>query len=127
MKTQELRWTANKAADEFGLDRKTIAQRIKTAGTVPGADGKFSTKEIHGAICRDIDKERLRKLKEDADQVALANAKEREELVDKQDFVGRLERFVVEAKQKIMASDRPDADKDALLNFLADLLKTAYE
>ena len=75
-----IRWTLATAANEFGLDRKTMAKRAKAAGIVPGPDGKFSTKEVHGSICTDYEKERARKMKEDADAAAIANAKEREEL-----------------------------------------------
>ena len=126
-KAESIRWTQEGAAAEFGLNPRTVAARIKTAGVAPGPDGKFSTADVHRAICGDYEKQRARKMKEDADQVALANAKERGELVDKRDFVGRLEKFVVSARQEVLASARSDADKDALLNVLAGLLQSATE
>src|ERR1035437_7248700 len=111
-----LRWNLSMAAAEYGLDFKTVKKRVAASGATPGADGFFSTAQLHSAIYGDYDKERTRKRKEDADAAALANAKERGELVDKQDFVARLEKVAVSARQEILALARPDADKDALLN-----------
>jgi hypothetical protein len=124
---ESVRWTIGLAASEFRLNPRTVVQRAKASGIVPGSDGKFSTIEIHGAICGDYEKERTRKMKEDADQAALQNARDRGELVDKADFVSRLEKHVAMCKQKILAMDRSDEDKDVLLNTLADLLRVAAE
>ncbi len=114
-----IRWSLAMAAAEFGLGPKTVATRVKAAGIVPGKDGRFSTAEIHGAICGDYEKERTRKMKEDADKAALENAVARGQLVDKGDFMKRFEGIYAEMRQGILGSAMPDSDKDALLNKLA--------
>ena len=45
-----VRWTVEHAATEFGPDRRTLAKRLRDAGVVKGADGKYSTQDICRAI-----------------------------------------------------------------------------
>ncbi len=116
-----IRWTIEQAASEFGLNPRTVAQRVKSAGVVAGNDGRFSTFDIHRAICGDLEREKLRKLTEEADDLALGNARERKELVDKADFLKRLEPIYVAVRQKVMGSSMPDAQKDALLGDLSQI------
>lgn len=116
-----LRWTLAQAAAEFGLSPKTIAQRVKASGLLPGEDRKFSTTGIHAAICGDYERERIRNISEDADQKALKNARTRQHLVDKEDFLKRLEPIYAAMKQRVMQSGISDAEKDGLLAELAKL------
>lgn len=76
---------------------------------------------MHAAICGDYEKERTRKMKEEADGAAIANATSRGELVDKLDFMKRYEIIYAAIRQKIYASNMSDADKDALLLELQQL------
>jgi hypothetical protein len=69
--------------------------------------------------------ERLREPRERADSLALANARERGELLDKADFIQSLEEHVALCKVKVLESNRSPADQDDLLNFFADLLGCA--
>jgi|SRR5947209_1322563 len=65
--------------------------------------------------------ERLRKLKEEADRVALDNAKARGELVDKADFLRRLEVIYTEMRQRVLNSSMKDHEKDSLLGGLSQV------
>jgi hypothetical protein len=109
------RWTLAEAGSEFGLSPKTIAQRVKAEGALPGEDGKFSTMEIHAAICGDYERQRTRKTKEDADRSARENAVGRSELVDKGDFLQRYEQIHAGMVQKVNGSTMTATEKDALL------------
>ena len=120
---QPIRWTLARAGSEFGLSPKTVAQRVKAAGVTPGKDSMFSTVQIHGAICGDYERERTRKMAEEADAKAMENAARRKELVDVQDFFKRLEPVTVNIKQKIMGSALSDAEKDGLLADIANYFK----
>jgi len=62
--------------------------------------------------------EKLRKLKEEADRVALENAARREELCDKQDLLSRLAVIYTAMSQRILNSSLRDHEKDALLQEL---------
>jgi hypothetical protein len=127
---EEFRWTVDRAGAEFGLSSKTVSNRIKSAGVHPGDDGKFSTKDIHAAICSDLEKAKLRKLQfetkrteEEREGLALANAARRGELVHKADFIRRFEGIYAQMRQLIMSSSMIDAEKDELLRKIAELHK----
>ena len=79
---KSIRWTTEKSASEFGIDRKTLTKRIRKAGIEPGDDGKFSTSQICAAIFGDKASEELRKTREEADKLALHNAEKRGQLVE---------------------------------------------
>jgi hypothetical protein len=53
-KIEQVRWSIEHASYEFGITGRTLSKRIKTAGIVPGKDGKFSTLEICQAIYSDL-------------------------------------------------------------------------
>jgi hypothetical protein len=63
----QIRWTIDVAAGEFGINRATLAKRIRESGMLPGKDQKFSTKEIFKAISGDLEAARIRQANEDAD------------------------------------------------------------
>lgn len=120
-KFSELRWTIEGAASEFNIDRRTLAKRLKTEGILPGDDDRFSTADICAAKYGDYEKERTRKMKEDADNMALENAKARGELISLPDYLKTSEEIAARHKQRIMGLAIPDADKDALLSDIAEL------
>lgn len=76
-----IRWTVERAASEFQIDRKTLTKRIRASDVVPGEDGRFSTEQICSAVFGDYRGEQLRELKERADKLALENALSRKEQV----------------------------------------------
>jgi hypothetical protein len=47
---KSIRWTVGLAATEFGNDRKFITRQLKADNAIPGADGKYSTRQIVDAI-----------------------------------------------------------------------------
>jgi len=108
------------AAREFGIHPKTVTTRIAISGVLPGDDGRFSTVDIHNAICGDYEKERTRKMKEDADQAALQNARDRGEVADLQDILEWWDKKHAELKQIVLGFKLSDADKDAMLNKLRE-------
>jgi hypothetical protein len=115
------RWTINRAGIEFGLSPKTVASRVKAAGILPGKDGRFSTADVHRAICGDYERARTRKMEEEALHATLENQKAKGALVDVADFRARYERTYLGVRSVIMNSGLSDTDKDRILNDLAKL------
>lgn len=118
MKATFIRWSAESAGREFGLNPRTIAARISTSGVVAGRDGKYSTAEIHKAICGDYEAERLRKTREEADKIALENEKTRGGLVEIEAVYRHFSGLFVALRAKILASSLTDDEKDQILNDL---------
>src|SRR6185369_3485780 len=78
---KSIRWTLELAASEFPINRTTLGKRLKQANIKPDKDQRFSTKSICDAVFGNLAGERLRLVREQADRVALENAKERRELI----------------------------------------------
>lgn len=62
-----IRWTVNAAASEFSHDRRTIRRRLSAAGEQAGPDGKFSTQQICRAVFNNLELERTRLTRAQAD------------------------------------------------------------
>ncbi len=116
-----IRWSIGMAAREFGLAHKTVAQRVTSTGTVPDEDGLFSTAKIHAAIFGDFEAERLRKIKEEADKLALENDKTRGQLVETEAVYKHFEGIFVGFRARILSSGLADIEKDEILNDLRRL------
>lgn len=95
--------------------------RVKAAGKVPSKDKRFSTSDICACVFGDYERERLRKMTEDADNQALHNAKERRQLADKSDLLRRFEGIYIDMKQSILNSPLGETEKDVILTNLAKL------
>ena len=110
-----IRWSAFKASAEFGIDRLALTKAIKQNSIEPGKDGKFSTKQICNAVFGDIDSERLRLTREQADKIFLDNQKRKGELIERRavrDFIGKV---FVNIRQRITASHLIEEEKDEML------------
>ena len=64
---ESFRWSVNRAAGETGFARQTIANYLAASQAKPGEDGCYSTQEIMSAIYGDMDGEKLRKIRAEAD------------------------------------------------------------
>lgn len=115
-----IRFSLYTASQEWGISRETLRKKLITAGFDGEPDG-YTVAEIDIAIHGDLAGERLRKAREDADEVAYRNAKERKELVEIEDFSRRLEAKATTARQLFMDAGLPSDKQDAILNGLADL------
>ena len=124
-------WTVARFAREAGIDRHTIQDRLAAMKARPcgKAKGKAAGGALYhfrdlfnAAVGGDIEAERLRKTREEADKLALANARARGELVDV-DSVGRLgEAVFVRVRAKILSSPSlTDDEKDQLLKEILQL------
>lgn len=116
-----IRWTLDKACKEFGANRNTLTRLVRVAGIEPGSDGKFSTAQIAAAIYGDKASEDLRKVREEADKLALHNAKERAALVEAEAVFRTFQGVFISMRQTILGSELTDREKDELLNNLRAL------
>jgi hypothetical protein len=76
-----IRWTVEKAASEFQIDRRTLTKRINGADIRPGKDGRFSTEQICSAVFGDYRREQLREMRARADKLEIENQCIRKERV----------------------------------------------
>ena len=103
IKAKGLRWTQERASDEFNINRRTLSKRLKAASIDPAEDGSYSTAEITAAVFGDFQGEKLRKLREEADFYAIRNAQAKGELVPAEKVRQEWESIVLLVREKFLA------------------------
>lgn len=91
---------------------------------VPALKGLFRyfREQLHGSTGKsNINDEKLRKLREEADKLALENEKTRGNLVETEAVYKHFEGIFVSFRQRVLASGLSDDEKDELLNDLRRL------
>ncbi len=132
----EARWqmspvTISGWAKATGCDRHTIAKAITEMGIKPDGrvvGGKAAGTETYrirdlfkAAMGGDIEAERLRKTREEADKLALANARSRGELVEIAAVKKLGEKVMVAVRNRILNMPLTDEEKDSCLRELLAL------
>lgn len=126
-KLNPVRWSLLYAQSEFGVDRKTLQKRLNAEEVEPGKDGKYSTKQIASAVFGDIQGERLRKTREEADSLALRNAEMRGELVSVTLVKQMVSEIILANKQTVLASQLEQETKNEILANLEALGGIAWD
>ena len=123
-------FTIARFSQAAGFDRHTLATRIKELGLLPcgkskaqGADCYRLRDLIKAALGGDIEAERLRKTTEEADKLALANARSRGELVEIRSVKKLGEKIMVAIRNRILQMPMTDDEKDKCLTELMNLAK----
>jgi hypothetical protein len=78
-----LRWSVARASAEFDIAQATLERKLRDAQVFPDNGGAYSTKAIKAAVFGSLHNERLRRIKEEADKVAMANQVARGELLER--------------------------------------------
>jgi phage terminase Nu1 subunit (DNA packaging protein) len=117
-------WTVAKWCREVGGDRHEFQRRVAASDVKPTgeADGRSKGAKLYRlrdlvnvALGGDYEAERLRKTKEEADKLALANAKERGEVVEIGAVIQFGEKVFASVRQKILNMPLTDEEKDKCL------------
>lgn len=125
-------YSINKLADITAYDRRTIAERLKSLQSIKQGrsnakyyDPRRALPLIYAVDKKSTDKtieqERLRKTREEADKIALENAKLRGELVDLPTVEKAIEDICVTVRAKVLGSSLTDEEKDEILESLYKL------
>jgi hypothetical protein len=120
------RWTINAAAREFNRDRKTLSKRLRHANIMPGADGKFSTRQICAAVYGGMDGERLREVRHRANLLELQEQQLRRELVPVADVQRVWGAVIVAIRQYIWNCNAEEIDRRRWLAELVELKVEDY-
>lgn len=112
---KQLRWTIEQASYEFGIDRKTLAKRVKVAGIIPGEDNKFSTANICSAVFTDGEQARAALAVSQKENFDLKNQKLAGTLADCQLFQQVSDDIILILRQKISDAPIPQEVKIQLL------------
>jgi hypothetical protein len=105
------RWTLSNASLEFSCDVAFLAKRLRRTNQIPGEDARYSTMQIVKAIYGDIEKERARKIKEDADRAEMANGKLKKRLVTRDNALKFVAKVAMKVRGIIQGSSLEERDK----------------
>lgn len=97
-----IRLSLREAEAEFGTHRDTLSKLLLQAGEKPGEDGRWSIQQVCAQVFTDERRERARLAKEQADRVAIDNAKQRREWIPVEDAAKLNGRIAFAIRQKIV-------------------------
>lgn len=122
-----IKWSGEDVQRETGLNARTFASRATKAGIEPAYAGDngvkrfYSTKQVMDILHGDLEAERIRETKENADRLAIANAKTRGELVTTDSVFSILENMFVAIRQVIKQSGLSEVEKHECLKQLREI------
>ena len=125
-KTESIRWTVERAATEFGLARETLSNRIKRAGIIAGADGRWSTKQICAAVHGDFESEKLRNLRDDAEIKEFELGRLKRQLVEAEKVFETWSAVFVALRQAVWNCDAPEVYRRRWLAEIQDINRDDY-
>jgi len=117
--TDSYRFTVQKAADEFGFDRKTVAKRLKMAGLEGKAD--YSTREIYQALSGDLEAAEIRVANARAEKLEMEVAQLKGDLVPTDHVVIVWSNVLIAIRQIIKNSSVSKTEKLSLLKELREI------
>lgn len=124
MKAQPpIQWTIMAAQKEFGANRETITTRLSQEGEKPDEDGCYTTGQIVKALFNDMRAEKIGLTRAQRLEKEIKNRTTLGELIDVRDVVEWVGRFTYAARQRIILSPIPDAEKNKILDDLQRLAK----
>src|SRR5438876_3203883 len=104
----EFRWTIEAASREFGITSSILRKRLTAIHERADREDKcYSTEQLVKAIFGSLQGERLRELRERADNLALKNASLRGEMLDRAELIKALEGIFLAVNQLIAAASLP--------------------
>ena len=106
------------AANEFKIERHTLAARLTAASIKPDEDDKYTIPQLCQAVYGDYEIEKTRESKERADKLALENGVSRKELIPACDVI-RVWSFIITAfRDRVLAAQLSTELRDELLGIL---------
>ena len=124
-KHKPLVWNQGLICAELGMDSRTVAKYLRAREL---ASEGLSTKQVFSAMFGDIDSEKLRLTKEQADKLERENREAEGKLIDVVTLSQNLQRFLSAARQRILSNLKlDDEEKDKILSELGQCLANAGE
>lgn len=121
-------WTAESWCRQTGLNPRTFAKRANAAGIEPelagvlgGKNRMYTTKQCVAIECGDLEAERIRETKENADKLALHNAQKRGELVSTEVVLRIYANLAAIVRQIVKHSSMSEVEKHQLLKNIREV------
>lgn len=125
-KVKSVRWTAAQAGAEFGCDPATLANKLKREGILAGNDGMFSTRDICAAVFGDMEGEKLRNLRRDAELKEVELARLNRELIPAAKVLETWSSVFIALRQAVWNCDAPEEHRRRWLAEIQDINRDEY-
>lgn len=122
-----LRWAINKAASEFGIDRRTLERRLAEASVSPGRDRKYSTGQICAAVFGDMDSAKLRRANAEADLAEMDRNERAKKLISADIVQSVWTDALSQMRAIVMAADLPKLTRTQLIKQLKEIPLSEYK
>lgn len=126
-KVKPLEWTVESACRELGVSRGAFSSRVATSGIKPDDGGRFTTAQVFAIMHGDMDGEKLRKTREEADKLEMENRKTRGTTIDIEDAAEVMGKFGAAIRQKILLCSMTDEEKAAIIADIHGMKNYKYE
>ncbi len=128
-----MKLTAEKAASEFQVDRRTLRRRLEAAKLPTGRGEEYTIAQIHNAlsghdadVLAKIDVERLRLLTAQSERIEIEVAASNQELVPTANVLEIWGSVIVSLRSLIWNCDAPEADRRRWLVEIQTALREEY-
>lgn len=98
-----IKWTVERAAQEFGVDHRGLASALRRAGLEP-VDGHYTTAQIAQAIYGDLEAEKIRTERARADLLEIELAEKRGSVVAVEEVKELGAKVIIAVRDKIQNS-----------------------
>ena len=131
-RTDPTHMTASRFAAAVGADRHEMLKRLREAGAKPvgtkNGGELYTLRALHRAAAGGDERgERLRKLREEADKLAIQNARSRGELVEVIQVKRLGQSIMAGVRNRILNMPMTDDEKDQCLRELLELGRVDWE
>ena len=116
-----IRWSIEQGSLEYAIDQKTLAGRLRKNGEIPGDDKKYSTAQICGAVFGDLEAEKTRLTRSQADMAEVELAEKRGEVVQVQSAFLTVSNMLFAVRRVITMSGLSPEAQDAIFKELQGL------
>jgi hypothetical protein len=119
-KAEDISLTASRFSALVGVDRNEILNRLEEAKAEPvgrkNGGNEYSLRDLfHAAIGGDVQEQRLRKLRAEADHLELSLRTKRRELVPAEEAVELITKCGWDIRNHILSMPIPHSDQDQLI------------
>jgi hypothetical protein len=115
---QKLRWTARRAAAEFGVGYHVLSRKLQEAGEIAGEDNLFGTAQITTALYGSLHQARVHKLRADGQRSEMLARALKGELIDRKELTAAFSQL---AAGMVGAVENSGMPREAQERFLREL------
>lgn len=118
---KQAKWTKYRASIEFGIDRKTLENRLMSSGAKPDENDHYTARQVYEAMVGDFEAAKTREALARAEKLEHEVAELRGQLVRTDKAIAVWSHLVVVFRQGVSRSSLSAVEKESLLKGLREI------